>query len=252
MGWENVNGRQCYYIITRVDGTLKRRYGGYGEKGRCAEAEVLRQRTEMRRIRAEGRELESQGILYEKAVKRYIAQSLTNLGYHLSYGRWRLQGRKRGRSSYLKQSMKSTNLIQKSINPPPEIDEAIKSDIHRRALTTFSSDESKLQGILTTIDQMRTELLDENASRMEKVAADQVITAWLQTAVTAYNLEGVIPNGRNARLSAFWENRHHKAQGRLLRSIELLARLKKLKLPSGDSSVIKIVVERTDWPEKSG
>ena len=109
----------------------------------------------------------------------------------------------------------------------------LDQEVRTKALAVIENDSVKHESALVGIDLMRKGLLNDGASDIERIAAEQILTCWVQTAVSGYRLESLEPSRETGRDARFWERRHELAQGRLMRSIDMLARLRRLKLVGG-------------------
>lgn len=125
----------------------------------------------------------------------------------------------------------------------------LEGRIREKLFAEVEGDERKVQQLMAGIEAMRKDLATEHPSQVESFAIEQLVTAWTQSTISALRLQEIEPRHRNAREGSFWERRHHLAQSRVLRSLELLGRLKKVPLSGLESEGVTIRVEYVDMPD---
>ena len=80
------------------------------------------------------------------------------------------------------------------------------------------------------IEQMRKTLLEDGRSGLEVIAIEQLLTNYVQVGTTGYRLEDLEPGMSKTEEGKFWETRHHHAQDRLIKSMAVLARLRRARV----------------------
>lgn len=93
--------------------------------------------------------------------------------------------------------------------------------------------ESMRESLRIGLEQMRQELANEDAPRLVKLLASNVVMCWLQLSITEYghSQKLYIGDGVSIATADFWERRLSMAQVRYLRASETLARVKRLAIP---------------------
>jgi hypothetical protein len=136
-------------------------------------------------------------------------------------------------------------------NPSNVIEELreIEDQIRSHIFAEIEHDSTKIEKLMSGLEAMRQSLTSDQRSSVESIAIEQVVTAWTQSTVSAMRLQEIQPPHRTAYEGSFWERRHHLAQGRLLRALEFLERVRRTNLPGFEPEGITIRVEYVDQPE---
>ena len=113
----------------------------------------------------------------------------------------------------------------------------IQATMRSKCLSAFGYDEAKTERLIDEFAEMSRRLDDEEIGDLERLAAEQIITCWIQTTVTGYRLECLSPGQEGGRLAVFLEHRHNMAHNRLSRSMDQLARLRQSKATIGGTDV---------------
>ena len=77
------------------------------------------------------------------------------------------------------------------------------------------------------MSHMRTELLKDGDSELERIVIEQIITCWLQVGTTSYLLQSLDPTAENLDQIKRLERRYNHDQARLTRSLTLLNRIRR-------------------------
>ena len=101
----------------------------------------------------------------------------------------------------------------------------IQASMRARCLAAFGYDEAKTARLIEEFAMMSRRLEDRDLTDLERLAAEQIITCWIQTTVSGFRLEGLEPGQEGGRMASFLEHRHNMAHNRLLRSMEMLSKL---------------------------
>ena len=104
--------------------------------------------------------------------------------------------------------------------------------IRLHAIERYRGNTAAHESIQTGLNQMRDELGFARASATERLVIEQILTCWAQCSVVGNRLEQVSAGPHSLSEGLYWERRYNGAQTRLVRSIEVLARLRKLELPT--------------------
>lgn len=88
------------------------------------------------------------------------------------------------------------------------------------------------QSVVVGLERRREELGFALASGVERLLIEQILTCWVQCSVAGLRLENVSAGQRSIEEGLYLERRYDSAQARLIRSIESLARIRKLNLPN--------------------
>lgn len=109
--------------------------------------------------------------------------------------------------------------------------------VRKSILRLFDQDTTQQVSIQRGIEHLRRELGFEDAMALERLLIKQVVTAHLQASTLALQLEGASQVPLDGPRILSLERRYHQAHGRLLRSIETLARIRKHVLPRVQVSI---------------
>ena len=120
----------------------------------------------------------------------------------------------------------------------------IQATMRSRCLEALEYDNAKMKRLLDELAAMSRRLDDSELTDLERLATEQIITSWIQTTVTGYRLEGLSPGQEGGRMASFLEHRHNMAHNRLLRSMDVLARMRGIGIAPG-----KGVTGKTDEPD---
>ncbi len=93
--------------------------------------------------------------------------------------------------------------------------------------TTVATSESVKIGMR----EMRHELVADGDGRLIKLLVEQVLVCWLQMYHAQYQYTVVMAEDHTFAKGAYWQRRLTATQGRYLRALETLARVKRLAIP---------------------
>ncbi len=193
---------------------------------------------------------------HEAILNLVIRQTMNERGYIWRSAKWRLaKNLKRPpgsnpkfqrREKYMPQIEQKSAKRRSKENPVSTIDISgksvdelkdalaeIQAAMRSRCLAAFGYDEAKTARLIDEFAAMSRRLENKDLTDLERLAAEQIITCWIQTTVSGYRLEGLKPGQEGGRMASFLEHRHNMAHNRLLRSMELLSRMQGLNLPGG-------------------
>ncbi len=93
--------------------------------------------------------------------------------------------------------------------------------------------ESMRESLDVGMAELRRELAGDAAPRMVQMLVENVVLCWLrlQLAEYHYTLNMFAKDGPSRAMGDYWERRLSMAQGRYLRAIETLARVRRLAIP---------------------
>jgi hypothetical protein len=98
------------------------------------------------------------------------------------------------------------------------------------ALSILHPNTVEYQSTIEGIRQLRQELEQSGDTALERIVIEQIINCHIQTAKTGFQLERVDPKGDSEPLAKHYARVHERAQRRLLRSMQVLTRLRKANL----------------------
>ena len=84
------------------------------------------------------------------------------------------------------------------------------------------------EGVQAGIVALRTELGYDTAPMLEQMLIEQVVLCWLHMYTTQYAYTGMMADSVTLNQGDYWERRLTSVQGRYLRAIETLARVRRL------------------------
>lgn len=143
---------------------------------------------------------------------------------------------------------KPTDAFVQSALPTPEILGRLDKAIREKALGLFAFDIALQKDVEVEAQTLRQQLLKDSENPLERVMVDQIVCSWLETGASAYRKACLPECDQGRRLAPSLERHHHQAQARLIRSIESLNRMRTLKVFPVENDVLRIVVERADYP----
>ena len=98
------------------------------------------------------------------------------------------------------------------------------------ALSILHPNTVEYQSTVEGIRQLRQELEQSGDTALERIVIEQIINCHIQTAKTGFQLERVDPTGDSEPLAKHYARVHERAQRRLLRSMQVITRLRKANL----------------------
>ncbi len=101
-------------------------------------------------------------------------------------------------------------------------DQIIKSMGANAALT---------EAVKVGLDEMREQLQGDDAPRLIKLLVEQVLVCWLQLYQTHYSYTVATSEDHSFAKGDYWQRRLTATQGRYLRALETLARVRRLAIP---------------------
>lgn len=104
--------------------------------------------------------------------------------------------------------------------------------LRRRMLASYEKNAVAFESIQAKLNNLRSTLEKASDSSVEKLLIDQILTGWMDVSVTGSKLAALSEGNHSQSSGTYWDRRYHTAHARLLRSIEMLARVRKLGLPS--------------------
>ena len=250
MGWHRWRNGRLYYVTRRSEyGTIVRTYGGTGEAGKESERLDREERENLRRIRAEAWEMTDLMCDHENILHRVIRLVMNEHGYVWRSAKWRhTKNLKRPPGStpkFQRLEKYMPQIEQKSVkrrskenpvstieiggNSVGELKDAlaeIQATMRAKCLSAFGYDDEKTKRLIEEFAEMSRRLENKDLTDLERLAAEQIITCWIQTTVTGYRLEGLAPGQQGGRMASFLEHRHNMAHSRLLRSMDMLSKLR--------------------------
>ncbi len=277
MGWHGARNRPKHYITRRSEyRVVVRTFGGTGEAGKEAERLDKEYRASQERIRAEAWELTDLMCDHEKILHSIIRQTMKQRGYIWRCAKWRLVSNLKQppnsnpklhrREQYMpqiegksakrrgpKNPVSTIDITGKSVDELKDALAEIQASMRARCLSAFGYDEAKTARLIDEFAEMSRRLENKDLTDLERLAAEQIITCWIQTTVTGYRLEGLAPGQQGGRMASFLEHRHNMAHSRLLRSVDLLSRLRSVGLgeaPEGRRMVIEVCRGAEEVPGK--
>ena len=106
------------------------------------------------------------------------------------------------------------------------------SQVRFAAIASLANDTAVHESVREGVVRMRSALCSEGSSEMEQLLIEQILTCWVQCSMLGRKLEWTTTGVHEMEHGNYWDRRYTIAQARLLRTIESLARIRKLKLPS--------------------
>lgn len=111
----------------------------------------------------------------------------------------------------------------------------LSGDLARNArdamLKTFSGSETFRESSRIAMDKLAADLAGQDAPPIERLLADQAALCWGQYHLTQWRYESVTAGSISLTQADYWERRLSTAQRRYLRSLEALARVRRLLRP---------------------
>ena len=98
------------------------------------------------------------------------------------------------------------------------------------ALEYFDENSVQKLSIFEGLSQMRRSLMAEGSTPLEVIAIDQIINNHLQVIRSGHELEMFVPTEDNQAASKHWVRVHNAAQARLIRAVNWLTKLRKVKV----------------------
>lgn len=240
MGWKTINGRRYFYEWVEVNGEYLQKCRGRGEEAKLAALKVAQKRADASGERAivcrwEIQDRNTDYVVSELRAKIHseVTRTLVMNGYHRHRGQWRkmqratrMQAPQIEDSNFIasEEALKLENEVRRlslevlrrgSVDPPTEdgkVDEVIKD-------------------VFAKVEAMRKELNHENATAIEKLLVEQVITAWVQWFVAGWQVESIPCEDGNLRKGQYLERRYLRCQTRLSRAVDQLARIRCVRRP---------------------
>ena len=102
--------------------------------------------------------------------------------------------------------------------------------IRQPALECLAGDSVERYSVMEGLRQMKLSLMSEGSTPLELIAIDQIINNHLQVLSSGRQLEMFEPDEENAAASKHWLRVHNAAQARLIKAVNWLTRLRKLKV----------------------
>ena len=107
----------------------------------------------------------------------------------------------------------------------------IQGMLRKELYKTFQNQSSVVESVTLNVDELRRNLVSPTDSGLEKLLIDAIATCWLDASIQG--MRTAMATQRNLCDEAdYWERRQHGAHLRLLKTIEMLARVRKLGVPS--------------------
>ncbi len=98
--------------------------------------------------------------------------------------------------------------------------------IRRQAIESFGPDPVRIAGAIADMNQLREHLLEEGDSALEKMVVEQIVTNYIVTGMTNYQLEHLDAQKAYVNEAKLMERRNIAAHRRLNRSVRLLTNLR--------------------------
>jgi hypothetical protein len=98
-------------------------------------------------------------------------------------------------------------------------------------IDTVSKNAVVRESISEKVAQLRTELGYKEASKLEMLLIEQVVICWLRMYQVESNYTGAMNGSLTLAHGTYWERRLTSVQGRYLRAMETLARVRRLTRP---------------------
>ena len=105
--------------------------------------------------------------------------------------------------------------------------------IRSRAVSYLGESNTLAQeSVAAGVDKMRKNLAEKDANQLERLAIEQILTCWVHCDVVGMKLQSNTQGKHSMSEGMYWEKRYHLAQARLSRSMELLGKLRRLRIPN--------------------
>jgi hypothetical protein len=268
MGWEQRNGRSYYYRKVRHGCTVQSEYvpaaiAGYAEymdTSERAERDMARAAALAEREQHAARA----GLVLDtlRMVRTLLAAHLSAFGYHQHKGTWR---KKRGEPVNHVEHIRTLARIPehdraeidavlarlRKAKKPAEQDRALLhayftkyphawqvfgGDIAAHALSEMLDHMVGDLGTRTTleagIEGIKRDLGYSDAPALEKLLIDAVAIAWLGYYDTQRRHAAMMAESMSLEKAMYWHKHLTLAQGRYVRALETLARIRKMQLPA--------------------
>jgi hypothetical protein len=242
MGWKVIHGVRYFYEWNVVDGMPTQKCWGSGEEAQRAAARVETARQErasergiVKRWRREDMRMDQEERELRERVALKSRKLLDDLGYHVQDGEVRKKNANTlaaGASAY-------------GMEPQAEISMeeslALEDDVRRMTLSALRRadmgcdlDSEALDELHRKIgikaDLLRSDLSHPDISGIERILVEQIITAWVQWYVASWLVETVELDEKQWRRHQYLERRFVRAQTRLTKSLDQLARIRRVPL----------------------
>ena len=100
--------------------------------------------------------------------------------------------------------------------------------VRNLSLAPFESNSVVWESIVFGLEQLRADLGFDEASAVERLLIDQIVTAQVLFSTASLRLSRATSKGEGL----YWDRRVQADHGRLVRSIEALARVRRLRIPA--------------------
>ncbi len=113
------------------------------------------------------------------------------------------------------------------------------------AIEPLRDNTAAYESVIVGLDRMRAEFGFAQANAVERLLIEQILTCWVQCSMVGKKLEGISAGTHSLEVGLYWERRYNIAQSRYVRTLEALAKIRKLELPDLQVNIGKTQVNVT-------
>ena len=104
--------------------------------------------------------------------------------------------------------------------------------LRRHLCNSFEGQTTVHESVQLKLEDLKKQLTGPTDSGVERLLIDQILTCWVDASTLGSKLSAATDGKSTISLCMYYERRYSAAQTRLVRTIEALARVRKLGLPS--------------------
>ncbi len=266
MSWEQRGKRTYYYTAQRVGNRIVKRYAGAGIVGEAAAIHDATTRDKIQQVATIANGVRTELAALAASIQNLnvfadavAAAALVAAGFHRkNRGPWRKRVSKVPQNtSELQASSKTggwsrsakeiTDLVARAENGDastlgeirellarPSAADALGGDLAHQAIRTlvekmFGQNLLAKEAVLRKLEQLRTELTQENSTGIEKLLIERIVASWLHL----HHLEMCYArqDHQSLLLATYYQKAISMAQKRYLHAIKSLSDVRKLALP---------------------
>ncbi|HLO99229.1 MAG TPA: hypothetical protein VK171_11590 [Fimbriimonas sp.] len=239
MGWKVIHGVRYFYEWNVVEGVPIQKCWGSGEEAQLAAARVETARKEranerriVKRWQYEDMKMDQSEQEIRDRAELISRQLLDKLGYHMQ------DGEVRKKNSNTRAAERSAHLAEPKVAVSIEETFALEDDVRQMTLSALGRggdlNEEALdalhQKVASKVEVLRAELSHPEISGIERILVEQIITAWIQCYVASRLVDTLEMDEKHWRRHQYMERRYVRAQARLTKSLEQLARIRRVPL----------------------